>query len=219
MDVKKLLDARWSCRAFLPDQVPDDDLRAMFEIAQRTASWCNTQPWQVVVTRGEATRRFGRSLTEHARTHDPNPDLPMPAGYSGVYRDRRREAGFALYASLGIGREDKDRREVQRLRNFDFFDAPHVAVITTDREQGTYGAIDCGGYVANLVHAATSMGIASIPQAAIALHSDHVLSYLRLPEDRLVVCGVSFGYADTDHPVNGFRTTRADADGAVTFLD
>jgi nitroreductase len=142
----------------------------------------------------------------------------MPAGYHGVYRERRREAGLALYASLDIGRADAHDREVQRLRNFDFFGAPHVAVITTDRDQGTYGAIDCGGYVANLVHAATSLGIASIPQAAIALHADHVRTYLALPEDRLVVCGVSFGYADPEHPVNSFRTTRADVDTAVAVL-
>ncbi|MGW4827659.1 nitroreductase [Amycolatopsis japonica] len=215
MDFRKLVSERWSCRAYLPDQVPDDVMRDMFEIAQQTASWCNTQPWQVHVLKGDATRRFAKSLTEHAKTHEQASDLGMPDGYHGVYKDRRRAAGYALYASLDIRKEDWDARVAQRLKNFDFFGAPHVAIVTTDRDQGTYGAIDCGGYVANLLLAARSLGVATIPQAAIAMHADHVREYLDLPEDRLVVCAVSFGYADTEHPVNGFRTERASVDDTV----
>ncbi|MGW4561249.1 nitroreductase [Streptomyces sp. NPDC004561] len=216
---KRLLDDRWSCRAYLPDQVPDDVIAEMFGIAQRTASWCNTQPWQVYLTKGEATGRFAASLTDHAKTHQPTPDLETPAEYRGVYKERRRGAGYALYASLGIAREDWDAREAQRLRNFEFFGAPHVAVITTDRDQGVYGAVDCGGYVANFINAATSLGVATIPQAAIAMHSDHVRDFFRIPEDRLIVCAVSFGYADTEHPVNRFRTTRVGVEDTVVVVD
>ncbi|MFA3879463.1 nitroreductase [Streptomyces sp. MMCC 100] len=211
----RLLGERWSCRAYLPDQVPEDVMAEMFAIAQRTASWCNTQPWRVWLTKGEATRRFAAGLSAHARTHDQVSDFEMPAEYHGVYKERRRGAGYALYASLGIAREDWEAREEQRLKNFDFFGAPHVAVVTTDRDQGVYGAVDCGGYVANLINAASSLGVATIPQAAIAMHSDHVREYLRIPSDRLVVCAVSFGYADTSHPVNRFRTTRADVSDTV----
>lgn len=218
VEFKKLLSERWSCRAYLPDPVPDAEMREMFAIAQRTASWCNTQPWQVFVTAGEATRRFGAGLTEHARTHTPEPDLAAPEGYYGIYLDRRRECGFALYEALGIARDDKAARAEQSLKNFDFFGAPHVAVITTDRDQATYGAIDCGGYVANLINAATSLGIATIPQAAIAMHSPYVREHFALPDDRLVVCAVSFGYADLEHPANGFRTTRAEVDDAITVV-
>ncbi|MER5913528.1 hypothetical protein ABT124_24310 [Streptomyces sp. NPDC001982] len=45
------------------------------------------------------------------------------------------------------------------------------------------------------------------------MHADHVREYFRIPPDRLVVCAVFFGHADTEHPVNQFRTTRADAEG------
>ncbi|WP_460800050.1 nitroreductase [Nocardioides pacificus] len=214
----ELMDQRWSCRAFLADEVPDEQLTQMFALAQRTASWCNTQPWQVHVTTGEATQRFSKSLTEHVLASPQTSDLPMPTGYSGVYQERRREGGYALYASLGIDRADGDARLVQMLKNYTFFGAPHVAVITTDREQGVYGAIDCGGYVANLMHAAHTLGIATVPQAAIAMYSDHVREFLELPEDRMVVCAVSFGYADLEDPVNAFRTTRADVADVVTVL-
>lgn len=214
----ELMDQRWSCRAFLGDEVPDELLTRMFSLAQRTASWCNTQPWQAYVTTGEATRRFAKSLGEHVLANPQTSDLPMPAGYHGVYQERRRESGYALYESLGIDRADQGARLTQMLKNHSFFGAPHVAVITTDREQGVYGAIDCGGYVANLMHAAHTLGLATVPQAAIAMYSDHVREFLELPEDRLVVCAVSFGYADLEDPVNAFRTSRADVGDAVTFL-
>lgn len=218
-DLRSILDARWSCRAFLDTPVPADLVGEMFDLAQRTASWCNTQPWHAHVVSGEAIVRFAETLTEHARENEITPDLPMPDAYVGVYKERRREAGYRLYASLGINREDLDRRAAQHLRNFEFFGAPHVAVITTDRNQGVYGAVDCGAYVANVLNAATSLGIATIPQAAIAMHSEPVRRFLDLPDDRLVVCAISFGFADLDDPVNGFRTSRGSAADAVTYLD
>lgn len=216
--LRGLLQDRWSCRAFLPDPVPDALMREMFEIAQRTASWCNTQPWHVYITSGAATRQFSERLVERARGGGQSFDFPPPAQYVGVYQQRRREAGFALYDSVSIEKADLEGRARQMLRNFELFDAPHVAVITTDRNQGVYGAVDCGGYVANLLSAATALGVATIPQAAIAQFSDAVRDFFSIPEDRQVVCAVSFGYADLAHPVNGFRTSRADIDDAVTFV-
>jgi nitroreductase len=216
--LKTLLEQRWSCRAFQPDEVPGQVIREMFETAQRTASWCNTQPWHVYLTSGAATKRFAESLTAEARDAEQSPDFDMPGEYCGIYKQRRREAGYALYASLGIAHEDWDARAAQRLKNFEFFGAPHVAVITTDRDQGVYGAIDCGGYVANLLLAAQSLGVAAIPQAAIAMYSRPVRQFFDIPGDRLVVCAVSFGYPDLDNPVNQFRTSRADSAGAVTMM-
>ena len=117
-----------------------------------------------------------------------------------------------------MARDDKLARGAQALLNYTFFGAPHVAVITTDRDQGTYGAIDCGGYVATLTHAATSLGLGSIAQAAIAMYSDKVRDFLDLPEDRLVVCAVSLGYADPEHPANRFRTSRAEVGDVVVHV-
>jgi nitroreductase len=219
VDFKQLMDQRWSCRAFLDDEVPADVMHEMFSLAQRTASWCNTQPWQAFVTQGRATRRFAESLTTHVLSSEQSPDFEMPAEYRGVYQTRRREAGYALYASLEIQREDRTARETQMLKNFEFFGAPHVAIITSVRDQGVYGAVDCGGYVTNLLHAAHSLGVATVPQAAIAMYSGHVREFFALPEDRLVLCAVSFGYPDLESPVNQFRTTRSPIAEAIHMLE
>lgn len=217
--VARILDERHSCRAFLPDPLPEQLLRRLFGLAQRTASWCNTQPWQVHLTSGAATRDLSTALLERATSGPPAPDLPMPAGYQGVYEQRRRESGFALYASLGIERSDRVARDRQAMENFRFFGAPHAAIVTSDRGQGVYGAVDCGGYVATLLLAAESLGVGAVAQAAVAMYSDTVRERLRLPDDRVVVCAVALGHPDDDHPANGFRTSRAAVDEVVRFVD
>ena len=221
----RLVGARHSCRGYLPDQVPHATIETMLRIAQGTASWCNSQPWQAIVTEGQATERFRNALYAHAtgnrwedqQARPEQPDFAFPARYVGIYKERQRETGWALYRSVGVTHGDRVGSGKQMLENFRLFGAPHVMIITTEEDLGTYGAIDCGAYVANVMLAAQSLGIATIAQAALAGVSDFIRAYFDIPAHRKIVCGISFGYADPDHPANGFRTTRAELDQVVTF--
>lgn len=215
-ELEELLAERFSCRGFLPEPVPVETQRRMFELAQRTASWCNSQAWQVHIA--PDTQQFSKVLTERVLSGPEAPDIAAPASYEGAYLDRRRTCGFQLYDAVGVTRDDKDGRLHQMLENFRFFGAPHVAVISAPKALGTYGAVDCGGYVSTLLLAAQSLGLATIAQAAIAMYSDVVHEHLGIAADRDVVCVVSYGYADPEHPANRFRTERASADEAVSGL-
>ncbi|MCV7109770.1 nitroreductase [Mycolicibacterium setense] len=206
--LRMLLAARHSCRAFLPRQVPQSLVRAVLEDAQRTPSWCNTQPWQVVVTAGAETLRLSDRLMDCVRGGSGGYDIDPPAHYEGIYQQRRRGAGFALYDSVGIAHDDADARIGQALENFRFFGAPHVVVVTSEAALGPYGYVDCGGYVTTLLLAAQSRGLATIAQASVAGYSDAVREALGLPDTRHVVCAVALGYPDREHPVNAFRTDR-----------
>ena len=218
--LETLLRGRWSCRGFLDRQVPRATIEQLLSMAQRTPSWCNTQPWHAIVTSGDATRRLGAALYDHALTGAPDtPDLPFPPGYTGIYLDRRRACGYQLYGALGIERGDRERATAQARENFRFFGAPHFALITTDRALGPYGALDCGGYVSTFLLAAEALELGGIPQAAVAAYSPWLRHYFDLPEDRSVVCGISFGFADRAHPANDFRTARAELHEAVQWRD
>ncbi|WP_223505018.1 nitroreductase family protein [Pseudomonas sp. GL-RE-29] len=217
--LERLLQRRRSCRAFLAQPVDPALITRLFALAQRTASWCNTQPWQVIVTRGAATERFRAAYINELQNGSPAPDLPFPGEYRGVYQQRRRECARQLYESIGIAPGDRIASQQQTLRNFSLFDAPHVAIITSDRTLGTYGAVDCGGYVANLLLAAEALGLGIIAQAALASHAAFVHRHFGIDEDRLVVCGASFGHADPDSPANGFHTTRAPAQETLLWHD
>lgn len=214
-----LLARRYSCRGFLADEVPRAAIVRILESAQRTPSWCNAQPWMVTLTSGAATERLRAAMCREAAAATPAPDIPFPREYRGVYRDRRRECGVQLYESVGAVRGDAAAAQRQRMENFRFFGAPHVAIVTTDEALGVYGVLDCGAYVNNFMLAARGEGVAAIAQAALASYPAVLRSQLRIPEGRLVVCGISFGYEDERHPANGFRTRRAAVEDVVTWAD
>lgn len=217
--IESLLLQRYSCRRFRPEPVPREIIERILALAQRTASWCNAQPWHVAITRGAATERFREAMLAPAQQGEPGPDYEWPREYRGVYLQRRRECGLALYDAVGIARGDREASAKQARENLRLFGAPHVAIITSDEALSTYGAVDCGAYVANFILAATSLGVASIAQASLAARPQRVRDCLGLPADRRIVCGISFGYPDTEHPANGFRTTRAEPASAVAWVD
>lgn len=144
--------------------------------------------------------------------------LRLPGLLRGSPAQRRRECGGQLYQSLGIERGDEAAKLTQLLRNFELFDAPHVAVVTTEAGLGVYGAVDAGLYLGTFLLAAQSRGVATAAQAAIAAYSPFVREHFGIPDGRRMVAGISFGYA-AESPVNGFRTTRAEIDEVVTWVD
>lgn len=211
--------ARFSCRAFLPDQVPQETLEQMLATAQATASWCNTQPWHLHITTGDATRRLQSALYQHVLEGGAKgSDVTWPRAYRGCYLERRRGAGALLYGALGITRDDADGKARQMLENFRFFGAPHVVLVTSDEALGPYGVMDCGAWIANFLLAATAAGVSTIAQAAIAQYAGFLRDYFAIPADRHIVCAVAVGYQDRDHPANAFRVPRAPVHSAVTWL-
>ncbi|HMN80226.1 MAG TPA: nitroreductase [Burkholderiaceae bacterium] len=216
--LNRLFDDRWSCRAFRDEPVADSVIASILASAQRTASWCNSQSWQVTITKGAGTERLRERLLEQVASGAPDePDFPFPREYRGVYLERRRRSGFQLYEALQIARGDKEAYRRQSQQNFRFFGAPHVAIVTTDEALGVYGAVDCGGFVSNFLLAATAHGVATIAQAALSRHARTIREALGIGDDRRMVCGVSFGYALADDPVNVYRTERAGLDEVLRW--
>ncbi|MEP2533915.1 nitroreductase [Shimia sp.] len=215
--LQDLLSARHSCRAFRSDPVPRAVIQAILQDAGRVPSWCNAQPWHVHVTNGAETDAFRDVMLAAFDTAPSTCDYDPPTGYSGPRQDRRRTCGFQLYEAVGIGRGDKPGRVAQMRENYRFFGAPHVALITSAAELGTYGALDCGGFITAFCLSAQAQGIATVPQAALAFYANEVRDHFDIPESQNVLAAVSFGFADTDHPANNFRTNRAALDEFVTW--
>ena len=216
--LNQLLHARHSCRAFLAEPVARDRIEQIVASASRVPSWCNAQPWQVTITSGAETDAFRGALMQEATHGGPAPDLPFPTGYSGVYRERRRACGWALYDAVGVEKGDRDGSAKQMLKNFALFGAPHCAILSSPAELGAYGAMDCGGFVTGFALAAQALGVATIPQAAVASYGPFLHRYFDIPQDRLILCAISFGYPDPNHPANAFRTERAGPDQIIRWL-
>ena len=217
--LSRILKNRYSCRAFQSRQVADRDIEEIVLTASRVPTWCNAQPWQVLVTKGAVTKALSEALVHSARTADMDPDFEWPLQYSGDYQDRRRVCGYQLYEALGIERNDREGRGEQMMENFRFFGAPHVAIITTEAELGPYGAMDTGGFISVFTLVARAKGIATVAQASVTGYAPIIRKHFEIPENRLIQTAISFGYEDTEHPANSFRTDRADIEDVLTFID
>lgn len=217
--LQDLLHARHSCRAFRSDAVSKDIIQKILLDAGRAPSWCNAQPWKVIVTSGAQTDAFRDVMASAFDSGAPSTDYPFPGNYTGAHLKRRRKCGFQLYDSVNIGKGDRDGRARQMRENYTLFGAPHTAVITCPIELGPYGVLDCGGFITAFCLSAKAQGIGTVPQAALALYSDVIRAHFDIPEDRNVLAAISFGYPEDDAPINGFRTDRADLDEFVDWKD
>ena len=207
--LEALLRRRHSTRAFEDTEVPDDLITRILELAQRTATWCNAQPWHVRIVRGETLRELSATVRSAVERRDRSFDITPPLAYEGLYADRRRICAMTLYESLGIQREDRAARYTQAMKNYEFFGAPQVAFVTAETALGDYAYVDVGAYMSTFILAAESVGVATIVQGAVAEYSPTVRDLLGIPETELLIASIGFGYEDAAHPVNAMRTDRA----------
>jgi nitroreductase len=142
----KIVLNRRSLRAFLPEPVDRDTLEQIFAVAQRAPSNCNTQPWQAHVASGESLENLRSQMSEKFMAGELSMDFPYDGKYEGVYQQRQHGSAQALYDAVNVAREDKAGRHQQFMRNFIFFDAPHVAFMFLPEPFGLREAADLGMY-------------------------------------------------------------------------
>lgn len=209
---------RKSIRAFRPEPLAKETLDRMFEAGQRAPSWCNVQPWRVVVTQPPVTGELATALQEAAKTALPHSEVPFPLEYPSPYKEERIKCGAALYTAMGIKREDKAGRYDAWLRNYALFDAPHVAIVSCDRRLGPYPFVDVGVWLGYVLTAAALMGVDTCPMASVAAYPEVLRARLPIGEYDTVLFGLVLGHADEAAPANATRTTREPTATNVTFV-
>jgi len=217
---ERIVRNRRSVRGFLPDPVPPETLRAVFELAQQAPSNCNVQPWQVVVASGAACRAISEKLLAAITSGQPvTSDYQRVEEFPGIMRQRQIDTAVRLYGHMGIARDDRAGRRRAMLRNYEFFDAPHVAFIGMDRRFHETVAVDVGMYAQTLMLAMTAHGIGSCAQAAISRFPEIIRAHFEIPDDVGILMGISFGYEDVAVPANRTRVPRAPLGEQVRFVE
>jgi len=215
-----LIRKRRSVRGFLPRPVEPALLHEIFEVAQRSPSNCNVQPWQVHVVSGASCEGLRAELHAAASADEPvRPDFPPGGRYPGHYRDREWDAALQLYRAMGVERSDRAARREAFLRNYAFFGAPHALFLFLDAPFGLREAADCGMYAQTLMLEFTARGIGCCAQGALSMYPDIERRRLGVPETQRLLFGMSFGYEDPTAPANATRTGRLPLDEAVHFHD
>jgi nitroreductase len=211
--------ARHSVRAFLPKPVPDAIIARVLQDAQRSPSNCNTQPWEVHIVSGAKRDSLSAELLEAFdkgwRTGDFTFDRKH---YPGIWYERSSEQAAAYFDALGIARENHGDRKYSAARNLRFFDAPHVAFLfMPDVGDNVRNAGDIGMYGQTFLLSLVAHGLGGIPQTMLGFFSDVVRSSLGVSDEMKLLFGISFGYPDTNSPIETYRIGRAPVNQCVRF--
>ncbi|HEY2839997.1 MAG TPA: nitroreductase [Pirellulales bacterium] len=219
-DLDQTIRQRRSVRGFFPDRaVPPEVIRECLELAQRAPSNCNVQPWQVYVASGAARDQLKASLVKAIQEgHLPDAE-DGSAKFIGDHRRLQIDCAVSLYKEMGIARDDQAGRIQAFTRNFEFFDAPHVAIVCMDRSYGVRVALDVGAWLQTFLLALWSRGVASVPQASLCTYPGIVRRELGIPDEQRILCGVSFGFEDPSVPANRTRQTREPLERNVRFVE
>ena len=173
--LKEAIFTRRSVRGFLDTPVSETVMRRVFSWAQLAPSNCNIQPWTTLVASGQTRDRLRNRLYALAASGTPRrSDYPYSSEFTGVMRRRQVDCAVELYSHMGVGRNDLQGRNRVGLRNFQLFDAPHVAFFCMPAEFGAAVALDVGMYVQNLMLSMTAHGIGSCAQASIRSYPEVV---------------------------------------------
>lgn len=217
MDVTTAVHARISARDFLADPVDDAVLRQLLVDASYAPSGGNLQPWRIYVVNGESMARLREYLPTQPPLEAGEYDI-YPKALTEPYRTNRFTIGEQIYATLGIARDDKQGRFQQFARNGDFFGAPAALFCFVDRQMGLPQWSDLGMFLQTFMLLAVERGLATCAQEYWSVRHGAIGSFVGAPENEMLFCGMSIGYADPAAPVNGLRSERMPLDQWARFV-
>lgn len=218
MDVLEAIRSRRTIRGYRPDPVPQATLAAILETAQWSPSWGNNQPWELIVVSGEPLEAIKRGLYERTDAGvAPNPDVPAP-DFPEETRQRARGQGAALYASMGVSRDDPEARKQFGLRGSRLFGAPVGVFIVMDRRLGAWAMLDVGLAMQTIMLTARAHGLGTSALYQMVRYPDVLRAVLKVPESKQIVCGIAIGYPDADVPQNHYERPRLPLDTVASWV-
>ncbi len=150
---------------------------------------------------------------------DVDREIRMNHGYEGAYRQRQVDIAKALFAKMGIAREDAVARQDWVMRGFRQFDAPVSIVMTCEKsmEHDTICHFDMGAAVYGLVLAAWTRGLGSVINGQGIMQSSVVREHARIPDDQTIMTCIAMGWPNFDFLACSVKSEREDNANFVTF--
>jgi nitroreductase len=218
MDVMEAIRTRKSIRGYKPDPVPQEVLKEILEVATRSPSAMNTQPWEITVVTGEVLDNIRKSNVEMLTSGNlPNPDLQMKP-YEGIYRQRQVDLAIQIFQLMGIAREDREKRDAWMQRGFRFFDAPAAIILCVDKSLDLWRPLcDVGAIIQTICLAAVNYGLGTCINAQGIMYPEVVRRFTGIPESKLMVICIAIGYPDWDFPANKLESKREPLENNTTW--
>lgn len=217
MNVFSAMTNRQSARAYLSKPVARADIEDILKYAGMAPSAINIQPWEYVIVYGEEKDRLVQQLKRaHAERNiscGPGTENPLP----DIFKNRSRRASQAMapkVAEMGL----KFNQFVEE-GSCSFYGAPIAIIVTLDRLFPKIRYLDVGLSVSYLLLAAQAKGLATCPIGLITAYGDEIAGALDISDDKEIVLGIALGYADTQSPINCFKTERENLDAFRSWYE
>lgn len=220
--IDELIRERRAKRGYLDRLVPMEMVKDILSVAKYAASSSNSQPWRCYVVTDKARDRVTEAAVKAFRANPekltpeyPFFPQPLPDPYLTRFNTFRDQLGDAQ----GVHRNDKVGRLREIERQFLFFGAPVGIIFTMDRRLEWASFICYGCFLQNIMLAAKGRGLDTCPQQVWSLQYLVLRAELGIPEDEMVVAGMSLGWADNSTAENQMALHKLQLDEFATFID
>jgi nitroreductase len=217
MNISEAVLSRKSIRAFNQEAIPNTLITNLLEKASRAPSGGNLQPWKIFVLNEDSMKQFLEFQNNWDAPETPAYEI-YPPKLKEPYRTSRFSLGEQMYALLKIGREDKEGRINQVMKNFNFFGAPAALFCFIDREIGPPQWSDLGMFLQTFMLLAREAGLDTCAQEAWSMKQDSVSSFVKASKTDMLFCGMAIGYKDNDAPINKLNSVRRPVKDWAVFL-
>ena len=217
MKVSDAVLQRSSIRAFTAKPVHQKVIKELLKKSARAANGGNLQPWKIFVLNEDSMKSFLKFQLDFNEPETSAYDI-YPHKLKEPYRTSRFELGEQMYSLLGIGREDKEGRIKQVMKNFEFFGAPAAIFCFVDKQMGPPQWSDLGMFLQTFMLLATEAGIDTCAQEAWSMKQESVSSFVRADAEDMLFCGLAIGYRDKEAVINRLRSERRPLNEWATFL-
>ncbi len=221
MTLSEVVQARYSARDFLDKPVSNELIQEIISTALRAPSGGNLQPWHIHLVTGQSLKDLKAIMEEViSSNHQEQTEYSVyPPNMPSPYNDRRKQIGEDMYGMLGIPKSDKAARRRWFQQNFAFFGAPMALFFSVDRIMGAPQWADIGMLMQTIMLLLKEQGLDSCAQECWSVYPETLGRFLKLPDERMLFCGMAIGYANTEHPVNQFRSQRASFEDLVSIMN
>jgi len=218
MDVLEAIQARHSVRDFLPKPVPKEIVMSIMEMATRSPSGGNGQPWEIFVASGATMERIRKAYLERAQGAPsgppPGPPGPPPPAF---IRERMQTIRSERMALLGLDPADPAAGKVFMAWGARLYGAPTMAVICMDQALSSY--LDLGLLIQTICLAAQHFGVDSMIAGSMVSQPDVLRQELEIPESLKIVTGIGLGYANPESIINTYRSPRRPIEEVVRYRE
>jgi nitroreductase len=219
MEFDSVIRSRRSIRAYKADEVPEELVREILDVARWAPSWRNTQAWNVWVVSGGALERYKQEFKAAAERDEPaqldlSPTMEWPQSCSA----RTAALMKSRAATLDAAGEPTDPAAALA-RMADLFGAPCLLFFGFDDCLAeAYASFDSGSFVQNVCLAAHDKGLGTCIVATVIRYPDILRRLLPDAEGKRFVVAVTLGYPQPDSAANTFERSRAALDELVTWV-